>query len=303
MIKNKLYNRFAGTLVGLAVGDALGTSLEFTQPDSKRLHTRMVGGGVFNLKAGQWTDDTSMALCLADSLIECEGFNPYDQLLKYLRWYLEGYNSSTGSCFDIGNTTLDALLLYKETRCKYCGSTDYYTAGNGSIMRLAPIVIFYFRDTQDLLKYAGLSSKTTHANIEAIQSCQILALYIQAAMKGVSKIRILSKDFAISIKEKIPNISSQLMQVVEGSYKSSNPPAIIASGYCVKTLEAALWAFYKNESFKSCLIQAVNLCNDADTVGAVAGQIAGAYYGYDDIPFEWNETLYMHDHIKQLALN
>nr|HPL68310.1 ADP-ribosylglycohydrolase family protein [Smithellaceae bacterium] len=136
-------NRYRGCLLGLAVGDALGTALEFKPPGSFTPITDMIGGGPFNLKPGQWTDDTSMSLCLAESLIECRGFNPRDQMERYVRWWREGYLSSTGTCFDIGNTTRTALATFMKTGNPLSGPIDSYSAGNGSLMRLAPVPMFY----------------------------------------------------------------------------------------------------------------------------------------------------------------
>ena len=130
--------RYRGILLGLAAGDALGTTLEFRRPGTFAPIADIVGGGPFNLPAGAWTDDTSMALCLAESLIERRGFDPVDQLERYVRWYRLGHLSSTGNCFDIGNTVRAALNRFERTREPYCGSTDPMAAGNGSIMRLAP---------------------------------------------------------------------------------------------------------------------------------------------------------------------
>jgi ADP-ribosyl-[dinitrogen reductase] hydrolase len=130
--------RSRGCLLGLAVGDALGTTLEFKPPGTFTPITDMLGGGPFNLKPGQWTDDTSLALCLAESLIECRGFNPKDQMERYVRWWKEGHLSSTGTCFDIGNTTRAALSAFLKTGNPMSGPTDAYSAGNGSLMRLAP---------------------------------------------------------------------------------------------------------------------------------------------------------------------
>lgn len=136
-----LVSRAQGALVGLAAGDALGTTNEFQPPGTFEPLVDMVGGGPFGLRAGQWTDDTSMALCLAESLLKCSGFDPYDQLRRYVRWYRQGHHSSTGGCFDIGNTVRGALHRFERTGDAWCGSTDPQTAGNGSLMRLAPAAV------------------------------------------------------------------------------------------------------------------------------------------------------------------
>ena len=152
-------NRFRGCLLGLACGDAVGTTVEFKARGTFEPVTDMVGGGPFKLKPGQWTDDTSLALCLATSLIERDGFDPLDQMERYCRWQREGYLSSTGECFDIGNTTASALHKFKATGEPYAGSTDSWAAGNGSIMRLAPVPKFFFPDREQVIHYSGESSQ------------------------------------------------------------------------------------------------------------------------------------------------
>jgi hypothetical protein len=141
----EIIDRYRGALLGLACGDALGTTLEFESSGTFKPVTDIVGGGPFGLKPGEWTDDTTMALCLAENLIECNGFDPADQMTRYLRWYREGNLSSNGRCFDIGNTTRDALTRFERTGEPYSGSTDKYSAGNRSIMRLAPVPLFFPR--------------------------------------------------------------------------------------------------------------------------------------------------------------
>ena len=143
---NITLDKCKGALVGLAIGDALGTAVEFLRPGTFEPITDIVGGGVLNLEAGKWTDDTSMALCLADSLIEKQGFDAFDQLEKYYKWFKNGYNSSENYCVDIGNATSRALYLYEDSAQPYCGDTSRLSAGNGSIMRLSPISIFYHND-------------------------------------------------------------------------------------------------------------------------------------------------------------
>src|SRR5262249_22518341 len=167
--------RYRGSLLGLAAGDALGTTLEFKPPGSFEPVAAIVGGGPFGLDPGEWTDDTSMALCLADSLIECRGFDPTDQLRRYVRWYREGYLSSRGRCFDIGGTVASALRHFERTGEAYSGSTDPWSAGNGSIMRLAPVPLFFARDPREAVARAAESSRTTHGTAEAVDACRYLA--------------------------------------------------------------------------------------------------------------------------------
>ena len=156
-----LIDRYRGALLGLAAGDALGTTVEFSRPGTFTPITDIVGGGPFKLEPGQWTDDTSMALCLAESLLERNGFDPVDQLQRYVRWFRQGHHSSTGTCFDIGNTVRDALSRFERTGEPWCGSTDSHTAGNGSLKRLAPISLFLMRDPETAIARAADSSRTT----------------------------------------------------------------------------------------------------------------------------------------------
>ena len=272
-------------LLGLAVGDALGCTLEFKKPGTFEPITNIVGGGVHRLKAGEWTDDTSMALCLAQSLIDCKGFDPKDQMLKYCKWYDEGYMSSTGECFDIGNTTLKALDNFIINGNPYSTITDESSAGNGSIMRLAPIPMYYYQKPEEALKYAVLSSKTTHANEMCVDACRYMAGIMVGLLNGESKETVLSPMYS-PVQNYFNNepLCDAIKEVANGSFKTKQPPEIKGSGFVVKSLEAALWAFYHTNNFRDGALKAVNLGDDADTTGAVYGQIAGTIF---NIPSNW----------------
>ncbi|MEW6698685.1 MAG: ADP-ribosylglycohydrolase family protein [Bacillota bacterium] len=294
--------RYRGSLLGLAVGDALGTTLEFKLPGSFKPIGDMVGGGPFSLLPGQWTDDTSMALCLAESLVECRGFDPQDQMGRYFRWYRKGYLSSTGSCFDIGNTVRMALSEYERNGNPYSGSNDPYSAGNGSIMRLAPVPLFYAQKPEEAIQKAAASSRTTHGAPEAVDACRYLAGLIIGAIRGLPKEEILSDLFepAPGLWEREP-LAPKIAEIAAGSFKAKNPPEIRGTGYVVASLEAALWAFYHGKTFKEGALFAVNLGDDADTTGAVYGQLAGAYYGETGIPEEWRFKIFQQEYIISLA--
>lgn len=295
-------NLYRGSLLGLAVGDALGTTLEFTTPGSFDRIDDIVGGGPFNLRAGQWTDDTSMALCLAESLINCGGFDPADQMRRYVRWYREGYLSSTGTCFDIGVTTRGALSHFERTGDPFAGPTDPNTAGNGSLMRLAPVPLFYASDPEEAIVKAGESSLTTHGAAEAVDACRYMAGLIVGAVQGHSKAELLSDHFSPvpGIWQRTP-LAPKVAAIASGSFKVKQPPEIQGAGYVMKALEAALWAFHGSSSFREGAFLAVNLGNDADTTGAIYGQLAGAYYGIDGIPEDWLGKLAHRRLIEKLA--
>ena len=190
----KLSDRLRGCLLGLAAGDAVGTTVEFQPRGSFAPLTDMVGGGPFRLKPGEWTDDTSMALCLATSLLECQGFDADDQMQRYCRWHNEGYLSSNGRCFDIGNTVSSALRGYKAHGNPYAGSADTWSAGNGSLMRLAPIPMFYYPDIEQAVAFAAESSRTTHGADECIDACRLYSRQLLAALAGEHKENLLFAD-------------------------------------------------------------------------------------------------------------
>lgn len=289
-----LLARYQGCLLGLACGDAVGTTVEFRAKDSFTPLTTMQGGGPFNLKAGQWTDDTSMALCLAQSLITCRGFDAADQMNRYLNWWRWGYFSSTGECFDIGGTVARALGKFALNGNPYAGSEAPDTAGNGSLMRLAPAVLYYYPDRAQALDFAEASSRTTHAAPEAIASCRLFAQYLMNALSGKGK------DAILADTEELP-VQENLRQIAAGSYRQKPRSAIHGTGYCVQSLEAALWCFYHGGDFEETILMAANLGDDADTTAAIAGQLAGAFYGVEGIPRAWRDQLWQYEDIDALA--
>jgi ADP-ribosyl-[dinitrogen reductase] hydrolase len=287
--------RFRGCLLGLATADAVGTAVEFFVRGSFAPITDMIGGGPFSLKAGEWTDDTSMALCLATSLTEVGDFDPRDQMRRYLQWYRQGYLSSTGRCFDIGMTVRGALTKYEATGNPYSGSTDPMTAGNGSIMRLAPVAMFYFPHRSRILHYCAESSRTTHGATECIDACGLLGDILYRALAGKDKEQVL-----LGTDPDLLTMAS-LQGIARGEYCDKGEDDIAGTGYVVNSLEAALWSFWVTDSFPAAILKAVNLGDDADTTVAVCGQVAGAFYGEKGIPISWLERLVMCDKIRELA--
>jgi len=284
--------RYRGSLLGLAVGDALGTTLEFKSPGTFPPLTDMAGGGPFALEPGQWTDDTSMALCLAESLIARQGFDPVDQLECYCRWYRNGHLSSNGRCFDIGTTVRAALQRFEQTHEPYCGSADPMSAGNGSLMRLAPVPLVYALRTAEAIVCSGASSRTTHGVATAVDACRYLGGLIVAALQGVSKVELLADSYSpIRGYWEAHPLAPEIAAVAAGSFKRKQPPAVRGTGYVIDCLEAAFWAFHQSESFRDGCLLAINLGDDADTTGAVYGQLAGAFYGAHGIPETWRTTL------------
>jgi ADP-ribosylglycohydrolase len=304
--QSRLEDRYRGALLGLAVGDALGTTVEFKAPGTFPPVTDIVGGGPFELRPGEWTDDTSMALCLAESLTERRGFDANDQMMRYVRWWKEGYLSSNGRCFDIGDTVSDALKRYLSTKDPVAGSTHPMSAGNGSLMRLASIPMFFRAEPDLVLQYAAESSHTTHGAAECVDACRYFALILLGALNGASKATLLRPwsqlPALLGIDLEAPlSLSPAIAEVASGSFKRRQPPDIQGTGYVVRSLEAALWAFHTTNNFRDGALAAVNLGHDADTTGAVYGQLAGAYYGASGIPETWLGKLAKRDLIERLV--
>ena len=295
-----LQDRFRGSLLGLACGDAVGTAVEFRPRGSFPRVQEMTGGGPYRLKPGEWTDDTSMALCLAASLVEEEAFDPQDQMDRYVRWWKEGYFSSTGKHFDIGNTVRQALERYMDTGNPFSGPTDPLASGNGCIMRLAPVPMFCFPDEELAADLAAESARTTHGSPEAVAASRLFGWMLYQALSGKSKdeILVLPEDLETPRLREMPET---IQAIARGKYREKSGEMVRGSGYVVHCLEAALWCFARTQTFRDAVLEAVNLGEDADTTGAVCGQIAGAYYGAGAIPGDWVEKLALHEEIVRLA--
>ena len=236
----------------------------------------MVGGGPFGLAPGQWTDDTSMAMCLAESLVERGTFDPGDQMRRYVRWRRQGYWSSKEACFDIGSTVSQALRRFEQTGDPFAGSTDQFTAGNGSLMRLAPVLLRYARKPPEALRFAAQSSKTTHAVAEAVDACRYYGALIIGALSGEEKGSLLAPFYAPpGVSWVTTPLVPAIARVASGSFTEKQEKDIRGSGYVVQTLEAALWAFHNSGNFRDGALLAVNLGEDSDTTGAIYRSAGG----------------------------
>lgn len=288
-------DRFRGCLLGLACGDAVGTTVEFRARDSFTPVTDMVGGGPFQLKPGEWTDDTSMALCLAASLVEQKGFDPSDQMRRYVRWMDEGYMSSNGRCFDVGIATRTALNRFKHNGDPFSGSTDPHKSGNGCIMRLAPVPMYAWPNRQLAIDLSGENARTTHGSPETIAASRLFGAILYQALSGAVKETILLGHGVHDLP------TDALRAIANGDYFAKRISGISGNGYIVQSLEAALWCFWQTENFRDAILMATNLGDDADTTAAICGQVAGAYYGESGIPSHWIERLVMEREIRELA--
>ncbi len=288
----ELLERYQGCLLGLAAGDAIGTTLEFRPGGTFKPITDMVGGGPFNLKPGQWTDDTSMALCLAESLIEKKGFDPADQMHRYVRWYRTGYLSSTGECFDIGGTTRLALERFERTGDPFSGPliNPVPAMVPSCAWPRCPCALSAIRKKASALPLTAPAPPT--GATAAVDACRYMAGMIMGALAGAEKEEILSEGYCpVPGYWDLHPLCPEIDEVARGSYRRKELSAIKGSGYVVQSLEAALWAFSTTPDFRTGCLAAANLGDDADTTAAVYGQIAGAFYGVRGIPEGWLKVL------------
>ena len=292
-------SRARGALVGLAVGDALGTTNEFQPAGSFEPITDMVGGGVFDLEPGQWTDDTSMALCLADSLLAQGRYDSFDVMERYDRWRKDGYRSSTGTCFDIGNQVMRSLWDFEVNQRVPRTAQRTTSAGNGAIMRLAPVVIagFEHREIREIVATAGLSARETHYSVEAEAATEVFAALLVGALLGWAPEHIINVGWA-STGPAFDEVAARVI---------SRDPAERAawendtSGYIVNGLRLAVHGLLDFGSFDEAVLAIANMGGDADTNAAIYGQLGGAYFGVEAIPASWRSTLYQGEEIDALA--
>jgi ADP-ribosyl-[dinitrogen reductase] hydrolase len=286
-------DRAIGALIGLAVGDAVGTTLEFKARDTYPALTDMIGGGPFGLKPGQWTDDTAMALALADSLAQDAALDEKDLMQRFVDWHANGTYSCTGHCFDIGITTRQALARWQKTSDPFAGSTDPMSAGNGSLMRLAPVAIRHFDNRKTLRDVAARQSRTTHAAPEAVDACVAYAEVLADAIAGAGKSEVL--------RDHNEGYVGKIAPIMAGSWRGKARTEIRASGYVAHSLEASLWSVARTGTYRGAVLLAANLGEDADTTGAITGQLAGALYGAAGIPTDWLEKLVWRDRLTKAA--
>lgn len=281
-------NRAKGALYGLYVGDALGAPLEFQRTDNMPELRKYSAGGVHNVNIGEFTDDSSMALALMHSLYEV-GFDLKDQMDKYTNWLIKGEYSSKGHCFDIGITTRNAITKYKITKNPVAGGTEHYNSGNGSLMRYAPVPLFFFNNGLDeMIKYGMKSSVTTHGSEMVLETIRMFTLIFKNILDGeLDKTKIL-KNLDL---DKYDISNKELLKIYNNDYTKVLRKDLKPTGYVVDSLNCALWAFVSTDNFEEAVIKAVNLGGDSDTIGAITGQIAGAYYGFHNIPHHFIDNL------------
>lgn len=296
MKNNNVLDKANGCLIGLACGDYLGMPYEFMSSVRAELYFQShklepIKLNVFGREViGFYTDDTSMMICLAESLIE-KGFDPKDQFLRYKKWFREGYATPYGDRpYGIGQQTLKALMG------RTVLANDPKAGGNGALMRCAPVGLRYYQHMDQLIKYSIQSAIVTHNNPIATWSCVVLNSFIAYALKNVDK-----QDFCQLLLSETSDIPEELQNLLKTDFNKLKANQLQTSGYSLNTLAIALYAFFTTNTFEDCLTKAIIVGGDTDTQGAVAGALAGSYYGYEKIPRLWRETLMRHEYITNLA--
>jgi ADP-ribosyl-[dinitrogen reductase] hydrolase len=282
-----------GCFLGLAVGDALGGAVEFAARGSFPLVTDMTGGGPFQLAVGEWTDDTTMALCLAESLLKDPDLDLADLMTRFRAWLEKGENTVRGACFDIGATTRAAIQSFIADGDPNAGIDGPRSAGNGSLVRLAPVAILRRSSIDEATSMAQKQSRATHAAQESLDACSLFIAQLIDALAGGNKEAVM--------RQRVMALTPRLLFISAGEWKKKSRDGIRSSGYVVRTLEAALWSVWKTDNYRDAVLTAVNLGDDADSVGAVAGQLAGALYGAKSIPQDWLAKLAWREKIENLA--
>ena len=307
-------NTVKSAILGLVVGDALGVPVEFRSREELEQDpvTEMRAYGTHYQPAGTWSDDSSMALCLLESL--SRGVDYDDMMTRFLRWADEGYMTAHGDIFDMGIATRKALMKYaKGTPPLACGGAEDHDNGNGSLMRILPAALYLHRTfgpefpgKPEAYEIVHDSSSLTHAHPISLIACDIycsVANELLCGRSGAADIQhgiAAAKSMCASLPDTAPCLA-QFDRVDTDVLLSLSRPEIRGSGYVLHTLEAALWCLLRTDSYQACLLEAVNLGEDTDTVGAVAGGLAGILYGLDRIPAQWLEVLAKRDEIEALC--
>lgn len=276
-LNDRVLDRALGAFVGVAIGDALGSTLEFMPTDPLRYHSEIIGGGPFGVRPGEWTDDTAMALALADTLLSPRGFTPAGFMTRLADWFQHGRFACQGHCIDIGHATLASVQRFIDVGIATCPDDDPANAGNGSLVRLAPIALRYLHDPAEATRIARLQSTCTHSAPAAADACTLLVRLLQGHILGQPDLALASAIHEIA--------DADIMAIARGSYLELRQ--LLPTGHVVRTLETAMWAFSHAEDFEAALIASTGLGGDADSIGAVTGMLAGATYGLSAIPERW----------------
>ncbi len=295
-------DRYHGVMLGLAVGDALGASVQYRAPGSFTPLGDMLGGGPFEMPRGGWTDDTAMALCLAESLVERGDFDPADQATRYRLWQREGHLTSTGQCIGITAAVAQALATSKWSGKPFAGSHDPARLDKDALSRVAPVVLFYLAEPRAAVEFAAEAARTTDQSPILLDACRYFASLLVGALLGASRQQLLSPGYTpVEDLWRQRPLKPAIAAVAAGSYRNKAPPDVHGGGGVVEALEAVLWVLGHSQSFREGALLAANLGLDSDVTGALFGQLGGALYGVAAIPPGWRSALLKRELIEQLT--
>lgn len=297
-----LGGRARGLMLGLALGDAAGQPLAQRRPGTFTPVGDLVGGGPFELPRGAWSDETAMALCLAESLVVRGSVDLADQVARYTRWQRTGLGSSTGRCVGISASTARALAQAQWTGQPRAGSHDPSRAEKEPLARIGPAVVFFARDPVEAVEAAVECARVTHQAPVTLDAVRYFAALLAGALQGAPRAELLRPLFSpvAGFWDRRP-LKPEVLAVARGGWRDKAPPRIHGGGQAPAALEAALWAFERGASLREVVLAAVNLGGDADTTGAIAGQLAGAHFGAQGVPAAWRAALAQRERVETLA--
>jgi ADP-ribosylglycohydrolase len=296
-VARTMRERYHGALFGLAVGDALGVSTQYSQRGTFAPVVDITGGGPFELPRGAWSDDTAMALCLAESLLECRGFDARDQVERYSRWQQEGYLSATGRSVGITASTSRALVAARWRRQLFAGSHDPRQLDPEPLSRVAPVVMYFHSSPDQVQDLAGEAARITCQAPRVLEGCRLFAALLHQAFSGKAKAEVLRPDW----EPRSDAAGARLKAIAQGRYRTKDALEIRTGDNITEVLEAAVWAFERTSTFAEGALLAANLGGNSDVVCAAYGQLAGAFYGSDAIPTSWRNALMQKEVIESLA--
>ena len=281
--RDRLKDRALGAIIGLAVGEAVGITMEDQPRDTCERHEDMVGGGIFELERGQWAGDTAMALALLNSLEYRKKFDATDSIDRLADWATEGAYSSTGECIGLGEVTSEALTEYRRFGNPFAGDENPDCLDSGSLVRIAPVAMRYWGDRRQLREVAAQQSQTTHGSYYAVEACVAFAEILADAILGRSRTDI--------FQPRRMEGASSIDSIVTGSWKRLQREDIRSTNNVINLLDASLWCVNVSDTFAEAVLRAANLGHDAGTIAALTGQLAGAICGASSIPAGWTEDL------------
>jgi len=314
-------------MMGLVVGDALGVPVQFLSRDKIKNRTRgivsgMEAGGVYNMPEGTWSDDSSMALATLASIIEKKEADPADIMMRFVKWERNGEYTPFGKAFDQGNTCLAAIKNFiKKPDVNSCGLAGEYANGNGALMRILPACLYYYDrekkiciSEDEAINGIHLISGLTHKHLRSQMCCGLYYYMVKSIADCVSDIDkkagllidILQEGIDKGLKyygrndSNIEEMAHLRRLFYLSELKEIPEDQIMSTGYVIHSIEAAVWCLITTDSYRDCMLKAVNLGDDTDTVAAIAGGLAGLYYGYEEIPKEWLAVIKKREWIEEI---